>query len=88
MNRRGGLTAPAFEGAIQVKLMGFVLVIIGVFAIAYGGITYSRERTVIDLGPIQATAREQHNIPFSPIAGAILLLGGVMLLLVPRRQAV
>lgn len=69
-----------------MKIFGFVLVVFGVIALVYGGISYSRERTVVDLGPIKATATEQRNIPFSPIVGGIALLGGALLLFLPRRR--
>ena len=69
-----------------MKTMGFVLLVLGILALVYGGITYSRERTVIDLGPIQATATEQRNIPFSPIVGGIAIVGGLALLLAQRRR--
>ena len=71
-----------------MRIVGLALVIIGFIALAYGGISYNRERTVIDLGPIQATATEHHNIPFSPIVGGLLVLGGVFLLVTRRRQIV
>ena len=69
-----------------MKVIGFVLVVLGVLALLYGGITYNRERTVIDLGSFKATAAEQKNVPLSPIVGAIALLGGVVLLLAPRKR--
>jgi hypothetical protein len=69
-----------------MKALGFVLVVLGVLALLYGGITYNRERTVLDVGPFKATAAEQKNVPLSPIVGAIALLGGVVLLLVPRKR--
>ncbi len=69
-----------------MKIFGFVLVIIGVLALVYGGISYNRERTVLDVGPFQATATEQKNVPLSPIVGGIALLGGVLLLIVPRKR--
>jgi len=69
-----------------MKALGFVLLVLGVLALVYGGISYNRERTVIDLGPIQATATEQHNIPFSPIVGGIAIVGGLALLLAQRRR--
>ena len=59
-----------------MKFMGFVLVILGVLALVYGGISYNRQRTVLDVGPFKATATEQKNIPLSPIVGGIALLGG------------
>lgn len=69
-----------------MKPMGFILVVLGVLALVYGGITYNRERTVFDVGPIKATATEQHNVPFSPIVGGIAIVGGLLLLVVPRRR--
>jgi len=69
-----------------MKILGFLLVIFGVLALVYGGISYNRERTVIDVGAFKATATEQKNVPLSPIVGGIALLGGVLLLVVPRKR--
>jgi hypothetical protein len=69
-----------------MKAIGFVLVVLGVLSLVYGGISYNRERTVLDVGPFKATATEQKNIPLSPIVGAIALLGGIALLVVPRKR--
>ena len=70
-----------------MKTLGFILIVLGVLALVYGGISYSRQRTVVDLGPIKATATEQHNIPLSPIAGGIAIVSGLTLLMVPRRRS-
>ena len=69
-----------------MKIMGFILVVLGVLALVYGGVSYNRQRTVIDVGPFKATATEQKNIPLSPIVGGIALLGGIILLVVPRKR--
>jgi len=69
-----------------MKVMGFVLVILGLLALVYGGISYSRQRTVLDVGPFKATATEQKNVPLSPIVGGIALIGGILLLVVPRKR--
>ena len=71
-----------------MKFMGFVLVILGILALVYGGVSYNRQRTVLDVGPFKATATEQKNIPLSPIVGGIALLGGLVLLVVPRKRLV
>ena len=70
-----------------MKFIGFVLVVLGVLSLVYGGISYNRERTVLDVGPFKATATEQKNIPLSPIVGGIALLGGVLLLVMPRKRS-
>jgi hypothetical protein len=69
-----------------MKNFGFALVVLGILALAYGGITYTKQRTIIDVGPIKATATEHKNIPFSPIAGGIALIGGFLLLTIPKKR--
>jgi uncharacterized membrane protein len=69
-----------------MKFIGFALVVLGVLALVYGGVSYNRERTVLDVGPFKATATEQKNIPLSPIVGGIALLGGIAMLMVPRKR--
>lgn len=69
-----------------MKTMGFALAVLGVLVLIYGGITYNRQRTIIDVGPFKATATEQKNIPLSPILGGIALVGGIILLMVPRKR--
>jgi hypothetical protein len=69
-----------------MKVLGFVLVVCGVLALIYGGISYNRQRTVFQVGSIKATATEQKNVPLSPIVGGIALIGGIALLMAPRRR--
>ena len=69
-----------------MKVIGFILLILGIVVLLYGGITYNRQRTVLDVGPFKATATEQKNIPLSPIVGGIVLLSGIVLLVVPRKR--
>ena len=69
-----------------MKVLGFVLLVFGVLVLLYGGITYNRSRTVLDVGSFKATATEQKNVPFSPIIGGIAVLGGILLLVVPRKN--
>lgn len=62
------------------SLIGIVLVVIGIIALAYQGITYTTHKKILDLGPIQATTEEHHTIPLPPIIGVIALVGGVVVL--------
>jgi len=59
--------------------VGLVLIVLGVIALAYGGITYTTREKVIDLGPIQASADRQKTFPLPPVVGVISLVGGIAL---------
>ena len=64
---------------------GIILIILGVVALAYQGITYTTQEKAVDLGPLQITAEKTHTIPLPPLLGAIALAGGVVLLVANRR---
>ena len=61
-------------------LIGIVLIVIGIIALAYQGITYTTREKVVDIGPIQMTADKTKTIPLPPIVGGIALVGGIILL--------
>ena len=68
-------------------LVGILLVILGVIALAYQGITYTTHTDVVDVGPIHATKTEHHTIPLPPVLGGLALVGGVVLLVVGNKSA-
>jgi drug/metabolite transporter (DMT)-like permease len=68
------------------KTLGIVLIVLGLFGLAWGGFTYTTRETVVDIGPIHATRDKTHNIPLPPIAGAVALIGGVVLLAAGSKQ--
>jgi hypothetical protein len=69
-----------------MKIVGMVLIVLGILSLAYQGITYTTHKKVLDLGPLQATKEEHKTIPLPPILGAIALIGGVVLLASDRRN--
>ena len=67
-------------------LIGIILIVIGIVAFAYQGITYTTREKVIDIGPIQMTAEKTKTLPLPPIVGAIALVGGIALLVVGNKK--
>jgi drug/metabolite transporter (DMT)-like permease len=70
-----------------MKAIGIVLLVVGVLSLAYQGFTYTTQKKVVDLGPIQATKEEHHTVPLPPILGALALIGGVVVLVSDRRSS-
>jgi uncharacterized membrane protein YidH (DUF202 family) len=71
-----------------VKLLGVVLIVFGLVALVLGGIRYTTRDTVIDIGPVKATAEKEHNIPLSPIVGIAGVAAGIALIVVGSRTRV
>ncbi len=67
------------------KIVGVILIGLGLFGLAWGGITYTTREKLVDIGPIHATREETHNVPLPPIAGALALIGGIVLLVSGRK---
>jgi hypothetical protein len=65
---------------LPLIIIGIVLIAVALVSLAYQGITYTSRETVVDLGPIKATADTQKTIPVPPILVGLALAGGVTLL--------
>ena len=68
-------------------LAGIALIVLGVLALAYQGITYTTREKVVDLGPLKITADKEKSIPLPPILGALALAGGIVLVFVGVRKS-
>lgn len=70
-----------------IMLVGIALIVLGIVAFAYQGITYTSREKIIDIGPIQATADTQKTIPLSPLLGGLTLVGGIVLVAVGAKKS-
>jgi drug/metabolite transporter (DMT)-like permease len=70
------------------RTIGLILIVVGLVALIWGGISWTREETIVDVGPIEATAEQRETIPLSPILGVIALIGGIVLVALPSKHRV
>lgn len=64
----------------STTMIGLALVVLGILALVYQGVSYTTQKKVVDIGPIQATKQEHKTIPLPPVLGAIALVGGIVLI--------
>ena len=69
-----------------MRITGIILIVLGIIGLAYGGITYTRRRDTVSIGPITATVNQRETLPIPPVAGAIALVVGIGLLLAGGRR--
>ena len=70
------------------RIVGLVLVVIGIVALVAGGVFWTDRDKVLDAGPLQVTTTERKGFAMPPLLGALALIGGVVLLVVPDRRRV
>jgi len=68
-------------------LIGIILIVVGVVALAFQGITYTTHKKVFQLGNVQATREEHKTVPLPPVLGGLALAGGIVLLIATKREA-
>ena len=65
-----------------ITIVGVLLIVLGVIALGYEGITYTTREKVLDIGPLKASVDKKKTIPLSPALGALALVGGIVLVVV------
>jgi len=68
------------------SILGIVLIVLGLAALAYQGVSYTTKEKVLDIGPITATAERTKRIALPPVVGIVAVATGVTLLLVGSRK--
>jgi len=62
-----------------MKILGFLLIVAGLFGLLYGGFSFTQKEKVIDAGPIEVTRDDTERLPITPLAGGLMLAAGVVL---------
>lgn len=68
-----------------MAVVGIILIIIGVIALAYGGFSFTTSEKMAEVGPLKLEKEKTRSVSLPPILGALAIVGGVVLLVVGRR---
>lgn len=68
------------------NLLGLLLIIAGIAALAYQGFTYTKKEDVAQIGDLKITADTQHTVYLPPILGGIAVAAGIALVAISRRK--
>lgn len=70
-----------------MKVIAVLLIVLGLVALAYGGITMTTRDKIVDLGPVEVTQEEQHRLPLPPIMGGVAVAAGIILLVAGAKKS-
>jgi uncharacterized membrane protein YdcZ (DUF606 family) len=71
---------------MQSRNLGVLLIIIGIIMMIYTGFNFVTTKNVVDLGPLQINKEENHPVQWSPIIGAILIVGGIVIIVTNKNK--
>lgn len=71
---------------MKTKTIGIVIGIIGILMMIYTGFSYVTTEKVVDLGPMQMSMEKENPVQWSPIVGAALLVGGIVLVAMDKKK--
>jgi uncharacterized membrane protein len=74
-------------GIKSITLVGIALILLGIVAFAYQGISYTSREKIIDVGPLQASVDTKKTIPLSPLLGGLVLIGGIVLVVIGTKKS-
>lgn len=68
-----------------IRVLGIVLVLLGILALAYGQFTYTEDTHDAKVGPLELTVKDKETVNVPAWAGvAALLVGGILLVVRTR----
>ena len=69
-----------------MKVLGIILIILGVLALVYQGIRYTTREKLVDIGPLQVTTTEKKTLPLPPVLGGVAIVAGIALIFAERKK--
>jgi hypothetical protein len=67
-----------------MKALAIVLIVVGIGVVVWGGFGFKTREKALDVGPIHASKDTEHHVPYGTLVGALLAVGGVVLLIKGR----
>lgn len=70
-----------------MKTFGIILVIAGLAMLIFRGISFTTEKKVVDLGPIEINKKERKSVNWPLYAGLVVTLAGAVMIVADKRKA-
>ena len=69
-----------------MKGLGIVLIIAGILMLIFRGFSFTREKEIVDLGPLEINKKEKESVGWPVYAGAVALVAGVVILVAAKKK--
>ena len=70
-----------------MKPVAIILIVLGIAMLIFKGFSYSQEKNVANIGPVEINKTEHHTVGWPLYGGVIALAAGVVLLVVDQKKS-
>lgn len=64
-----------------MRTLGIILIVLGILGFIVGGVTFTTDETVADVGPVEVETERQRTFPVAPLASGIAVIAGIVLVI-------
>ena len=68
-----------------MKIVGIILIVVGILALVYQGFSYTQTKQDAKIGPLEIQHQETHDVPVPPVIGVVCIVAGAAALIVGGR---
>lgn len=69
-----------------MKIIGIILIVLGLLGFIFGSISFTDTDEVADLGPVEVETEQERTIPITPIASGAAVVAGIALVVAGSRK--
>ena len=69
-----------------MRPLGIILIIAGILMLIFRGFSFTKEKKVVDIGPLEINKKEKESVGWPLYAGGIAVAAGVIVLLAGKKK--
>jgi hypothetical protein len=69
-----------------MKAAGIVLIAVGILMLIFRGFSFTKEKNVVDIGPLEVNKKEKKSVGWPVYVGGIAVAAGVVLVLSGKKS--
>jgi uncharacterized membrane protein YidH (DUF202 family) len=69
-----------------MKILGIILIVAGILMFVFGSVSFTKEKKVVDIGPVEINKKEKKTVDWPNYAGGIAVVAGIVVLIAGRKK--
>jgi hypothetical protein len=69
-----------------MKPLGIILIVAGILMLIFRGFSFTQEKKVVDIGPLEINKKEKQSVGWPLYAGGIAIAAGIVVLLAGNKK--